>query len=149
MDPTEQQVLGQEEVESRWEAAPAVVAVIALQLLLALVSKERAQAGVLQRRIDVLSEAPHLTTARRVGPQEPIVEPQSAQGQAPRTQQTPRTEVHELQAAAADVKHDAVLDRQPVHRTEKPLPRFLGAIGNVDPDTDPSGTVNLAPMRVP
>ena len=41
MDSTEQQVLGQEEVESRWEAAPAVVAVIALQLVLALVSLER------------------------------------------------------------------------------------------------------------
>ena len=32
---------GQEEVESRWEAAPAVVVVIALQLVLALVSLER------------------------------------------------------------------------------------------------------------
>lgn len=41
MDPTEQQALREEEVESRWEAAPAVVAVIALQLLLALVSLER------------------------------------------------------------------------------------------------------------
>jgi hypothetical protein len=38
---TEQQARGQEEVESRWEAAPAVVAVIALQLVLALVSLQR------------------------------------------------------------------------------------------------------------
>ena len=41
MDPTERETLGEEQVESRWEAAPAVVAVIALQLVLALVSLER------------------------------------------------------------------------------------------------------------
>ena len=41
MDPTAQRVLGEEDVESRWEAAPAVAAVIALQLVLALVSLER------------------------------------------------------------------------------------------------------------
>jgi uncharacterized membrane protein len=41
MGPTEQEVHAEEEVESRWEAAPAVVAVIALQLLLALVSLQR------------------------------------------------------------------------------------------------------------
>lgn len=41
MSPSEQQVHAEEEVESRWEAAPAVVAVIALQLVLALVSFER------------------------------------------------------------------------------------------------------------
>jgi hypothetical protein len=41
MDPTEQRVVGEEEVESRWEAAPAVVVVIALQLVLAMVSMER------------------------------------------------------------------------------------------------------------
>ncbi|HEY8647725.1 MAG TPA: hypothetical protein VIL77_17790 [Gaiellaceae bacterium] len=41
MDPAEQHMRGQEEVESRWEAAPAVVVVIALQLVLALVSLER------------------------------------------------------------------------------------------------------------
>jgi hypothetical protein len=33
-------VLREEEVESRWEAAPAVVAVIGLQLALALVSRQ-------------------------------------------------------------------------------------------------------------
>jgi hypothetical protein len=41
MTTAEQQAHGEEEVESRWEAAPAVVAVIALQLVLALVSMER------------------------------------------------------------------------------------------------------------
>lgn len=41
MRPTEEQAQAEEEVESRWEAAPAVVAVIALQLLLALVSLQR------------------------------------------------------------------------------------------------------------
>jgi uncharacterized membrane protein len=37
----ERQTLSEETVESRWEAAPAVLAVIALQLVLALVSLER------------------------------------------------------------------------------------------------------------
>jgi hypothetical protein len=41
MDPTELRTRDEEEVESRWEAAPAVIAVIALQLTLALVSMER------------------------------------------------------------------------------------------------------------
>jgi uncharacterized membrane protein len=41
MDPTEQEAHTEEEVESRWEAAPAVVAVIALQLALAMVSLQR------------------------------------------------------------------------------------------------------------
>jgi uncharacterized membrane protein len=41
MGPSEHEAHAEEEVESRWEAAPAVVAVIALQLVLALVSLQR------------------------------------------------------------------------------------------------------------
>lgn len=41
MSPTKHRVPPEEEAESRWEAAPAVIAVIALQLVLALVSLER------------------------------------------------------------------------------------------------------------
>lgn len=41
MDPTGRQLASEEALESRWEAAPAVVAVIALQLTLALVSLQR------------------------------------------------------------------------------------------------------------
>src|SRR5258707_843236 len=38
----------------------------------------------------------------------------------------------QLQAAAADVQHDAVLNGQPVHGAEEPEPGFLLAIGDVD-----------------
>jgi hypothetical protein len=41
MDPNEQEAHTEEEVESRWEAAPAVVAAIVLQLTLAMVSLQR------------------------------------------------------------------------------------------------------------
>jgi hypothetical protein len=41
MDPNEQEAHTAEEVESRWEAAPAVVAAIVLQLTLAMVSLQR------------------------------------------------------------------------------------------------------------
>ena len=41
MDPGSRQLASEETIESRWEAAPAVVAVIALQLVLALVSLQR------------------------------------------------------------------------------------------------------------
>ena len=101
-----------------------------------LVGQQRADACVFQSRVHVLFQAPHLAPARRVGPQEPIVQPQRAQWQAPRPQQTPPPEVDQLQAAAAHVQHDAVLDRQAVHRAVKPVARFLGAIGNVDGDPE-------------
>ena len=41
----------------------------------------------------------------------------------------------QLEAAAADVQHDAVLDGQAVHRAEEAQARFLGTVGNPDRDS--------------
>ena len=97
-----------------------------------LVGQERAHAFLFHRLVHMRFQAAHLSPGGRIGAQKPVVQAQRTELQAPRALQLSVAEVNQLQAAAADIKHDAVLHRQPMHGAEKPEPRFFLAVGNLD-----------------
>src|SRR5947207_1934092 len=85
----------------------------------AFIRLEWAHTRLLERLVDMLFEAAHFASARRIGLQKLIAEAERAELQAPRALEPPIAKMDQLKASSAHVEDDAVFDRQPVDRAQE------------------------------
>src|SRR5688572_29408133 len=81
--------------------------------------EQRGDASLLERARDMCLQLPELTRRWRVVSQEMVDEAQGPQRQRPRARLFTCPEACDLDAAPANVQHDAIVDRESVHGAEE------------------------------